>query len=105
MGGDFKAKDKSKKKDEELDGKKKMSDRDRHRAQSLNPQYDDSYDDFSMRPVAGMTRCLEKFAQTCPVASRAMLEAYYPYSLVHAELTDAALGKLRELDERKPFPE
>jgi hypothetical protein len=52
-----------------------------------------------------MARCLEKFVIGCPVASRAMLEAYYPYSLLHAGITDAALGKLRELDERKPFPE
>jgi hypothetical protein len=60
-------------------------------------------EDFSMRPVPAMASTLEKFVWLCPVASRSMLESYYPYSLIHTGLSEAALGKLRELDERRPY--
>ncbi len=59
--------------------------------------------DFTMRPIAAMATTLEDFVLLCPVISRATLEQYYPYSLLHSSLTDLALGKTTELDERKKF--
>ena len=56
-----------------------------------------------MRPIAAMATTLEDFVLLCPVISRATLEQYYPYSLLHSSLTDLALGKTTELDERKKF--
>ena len=59
--------------------------------------------DFTMRPVAAMATTLEDFVSLCPVTSRATLEQYYPYSLLHCGLIDISLGKGTELEGRASF--
>lgn len=54
--------------------------------------------DFSDRPLRPMVAILELFMQYCPGVNQQMLEAFFPYSLIHASYMDIALGKQKSTD-------